>query len=420
MRKLSMLRLMAVLSGLWAAMAYIGCGGVARLGPAAFAADATLYEQKDLVTSTGTPVAAGASRVPLPGITEHGRAAKPPARQVPITFPAKLYDYVSYAVTNLPPHYKTASIASSIFAPANNPITNAGANLGRVLFYDKHLSSNNTVSCGSCHIQRTGFGDPRQFSDGFEGKLTKRHAMALSNVRYYRNGRYFWDERAISLEMQTLMPIANEIEMGSDLKTLPAKLAALSYYPPLFQSAFGTPEITTDRMAKALAQFLRSMVTYGSKYDQAAVLGQTGFETVFTHEELHGKAVFFASNCHFCHSTDVQTAIQAVNNGLDADILDPGAGGGRFKVPSLRNVAVRQRFMHDGRFGSLDEVIEFYNSAVEPNPSLSPLLKGSDGMPKRLNLSEPDKADLKAFLETLTDEAFLNDPRFSDPFEEER
>ena len=410
---------MVVLPGLWAAIAYIASGGVPRLGPTAFAADATLQKQH-VITSVGASALPGASmRARVPETTGNRSAAPGPARPAsPVTFPAKLYDYVSYAVTNLPEHYKKASIASSEFAPADNPITNAGANLGRVLFYDKHLSANNTVSCGSYHIQRTGFGDPRTFSDGFEGKLTKRHAMALSNVRYYRGGRYFWDERAISLEMQTLMPIVNEVEMGSDLKTLPAKLSALNYYPPLFQWAFGTPEITTDRIAKALAQFLRSMVTYGSKYDQAAVLGQTGFEKVFSHEELHGRAVFLASNCHFCHSTDVQTAIQAVNNGLDADILDPGAGEGRFKVPSLRNIAVRQRFMHDGRFGSLDEVIEFYNSAVEPSPSLSPLLRAPDGTPKRLNLSEQDKADLKAFLETLTDEAFLTDSRFSDPFEE--
>jgi cytochrome c peroxidase len=367
-----------------------------------------------------TPVLAGASmRVRLLETAGNVPAAPRSARpMLPITFPAKLYDYVSYAVTNLPEHYKKASIASSDFAPSDNPITNAGANLGRVLFYDKHLSANNTVSCASCHIQRTGFGDPRTFSDGFQGKLTKRHAMALSNVRYYRRGRYFWDERAISLEMQTLMPIVNEVEMGSDLKTLPSKLSGLSYYPPLFQSAFGTPEITTDRIGKALAQFLRSMVTYGSKYDQAAILGQTGFEKVFSHEELHGRAVFMASNCHFCHSTDAQLAIQAVNNGLDADIPDPGAGGGRFKAPSLRNVAVRQRFMHDGRFGSLDEVIQFYDSAVEYNPSLSPLLRAPDGMPRRLNLSEQDKADLKAFLETFTDEGFLTDSKFSDPFEE--
>lgn len=417
MRKL-LRKLIAVLPGVLA-VACIGCGGRAQLALPA-AAGATLQRQRSFITTVQAQDFAGAPlRARLLETAANGSAATGPARPVlPVKFPAKLYDYVSYAVTTLPPHYKAASIASSVFAPADNPITNAGANLGRVLFYDKHLSANNTVSCGSCHIQRAGFGDPRQFSDGFEGKLTKRHAMALSNVRYYRGGRYFWDERAISLEMQTLMPIRNEIEMGSDLKTLPSKLSALSYYPPLFQSAFGTPEITTDRIAKALAQFLRSMVTYGSKYDQAAVLGQTGFESVFTHQELHGRAVFLASNCHFCHSTDVQTAIQAVSNGLDADIVDPGAGGGRFKVPSLRNVAVRQRFMHDGRFGSLDEVIQFYDSAVENSPSLSPLLRAPDGTPKRLNLSEQDKADLKAFLETLTDEAFLTDSRFSDPFEE--
>lgn len=336
----------------------------------------------------------------------------------PITFPVRLYDYVGYAITRLPAHYRTPTVASSDFTSPNIPITNAGANLGRVLFYDKHLSANDAVACASCHHQRLGFGDENQFSQGFAGQITKRHSMSLGNVRYYRHGRYFWDERANSLEMQSLMPIADKVEMGSDLRALPGKMAALSYYPPLFQMAFGSPQITTERISRALAQFLRSMVTYQAKYDEAAAAGEDGFERVFTQEELRGKRIFVESRCHFCHSTDLQTALAPTNNGLDADIVDRGNGAGQFKVPSLRNVAVRERYMHDGRFSSLDDVIEFYNSQVNDNPALGGPLRNEDGTVRRLNLSAEDKAALKAFLETLTDEKFLTDPKFSNPFEE--
>lgn len=329
---------------------------------------------------------------------------------------AKLYDYVSYAVTNLPPHFKSAAVASTDITRSDNPITNAGASLGRVLFYDTQLSANNRVACGSCHTQKFGFADAQQFSEGFAGKLTKRHAMALTNARFYRRGRYFWDERAATLETQVLMPISDPVEMGSELRTLPAKLGKLSYYPPLFEAAFGTPEVTNDRIAKALAQFVRSLVSYQSKYDRAFSGGEPDFGAVFTDAELHGRLIFINHGCNLCHSTDAQTTVRIENNGLDSYSPDSGAVDGRFKAPSLRNIAVRQRFMHDGRFSSLDEVIEFYNSNVQDNPSLGGALRAPDGSARKMNLSEQDKADLKAFLETLTDEKFLRDPKFSNPF----
>ncbi len=153
--------------------------------------------------------------------------------------------------------------------PRDNPVTDAGATLGRVLFYDTRLSANNTVACGSCHHQSRAFVDPNRFSKGFEGKLTDRNAMSLVNLRYYPRGRFFWDERARSLEEQVLMPIQSKIEMGQDLTKLVEILAKDDKYPELFRKAFGdSPRSRQARLARAMAQFLRSMVSYQSKYDE--------------------------------------------------------------------------------------------------------------------------------------------------------
>ena len=193
----------------------------------------------------------------------------PPAPNLPNA----MFDYVAYAVTNLPKHYTdpnspAGNLAGTDNTPATNPITNAGATLGRVLFYDRFLSANNTTSCGSCHLQQLGFSDLNPVSKGFQGGFTKRHSMGLSNAKFYQRGHFFSDERAATLEDLVLQPIQDPIEMGNNLSTLIPQMAQTTYYPGLFQAAFGTPDITPDRMASALAQFIRSMVSYQSKYDQ--------------------------------------------------------------------------------------------------------------------------------------------------------
>ncbi len=356
--------------------------------------------------------------------------------------PAVPYDYVAYAVTNLPAHYSNPlqgppqgngpSVAGADNTPINNPITNSGATLGRVLFYDKRLSANDSVSCASCHQQSHGFADPGRLSTGFQGGNTARHAMGLTNAKYYARGRFFWDERAATLEDQVLQPIQNSVEMGMTLPQLETKLSGLTYYPPLFQAAFGSTTVTQDRVAKALAQFVRSLVSYQSKYDQAfkvAPGNPPNFAAVFTPQELQGLQLFGPPggppggigrtlNCNQCHGTAAQIAANTENNGLDATVTDVGAGGGRFKVPSLRNVAARAPFMHDGRFANLDAVIEHYNSGVQDSPNLSPRLRagGPTGPPQRLNLTAEEKAALLALLNTLTDNTFLSDPKFSNPF----
>lgn len=344
----------------------------------------------------------------------------------------------NYANPELPNFFNAPPIQGQINTPNNNPVTDWGATLGRVLFYDTNMSANNTVSCASCHQQEFGFSDPLAFSLGFEGGFTGRNSMGLAQAAYYPNGRFFWDERAETLEDQVLMPIQDHIEMGMDLDLLVAKLNTLDYYPELFDQAFGNEEINSQRISRALSQFVRSMVSFNSKFDEGMAnlqagqnIGNTPFPN-FTGQENMGKALFFSpqTNCATCHGTTNFTAPGARNNGLDLVYEDNGLGivtgnpqdNGLFKVNSLRNVAVTAPFMHDGRFATLMDVIEHYNSGVQPHPNLSPTLRigppGPNVTPRQLNLSEMQKEALVAFLETLTDEVMAEDEKFSNPFSE--
>ncbi|TWT99533.1 Cytochrome c551 peroxidase precursor [Botrimarina colliarenosi] len=351
------------------------------------------------------------------GLLSLPASAAPP--QVP-GLPSQTAEYIKYALQDLPTHFQVGEVAALDNTPADNLLTDAGATLGRVLFYDTRLSHDSSISCASCHQQANGFSDPDQFSEGINGQRGDRHSMALANGKYYVNGAAFWDERAESLEAQALMPIENPLEMGATLSEVVDKLGQTTFYPTLFTAAFGTAEITPERIGKAIAQFERAMVSYQSKFDTAFAPGSTtpDFESVFTADELAGQAIFHgAGRCSGCHTTEAQVGQQIANVGLDADPLDgvpvdEGAGEGRFKTPSLRNVAVRGHFMHDGRFSSLQEVVEFYSTGVQDNESLDESLRN----PLRLRLSEQEVSQLVAFLETLTDETFLTSDLFSDPF----
>ncbi|MDV5169678.1 cytochrome-c peroxidase [Photobacterium rosenbergii] len=345
------------------------------------------------------------------------------------------HDYEAYLAAQ-PKYYTRISspfgnVDSQNNTPFDNRVTNAGANLGRVIFYDVRLSANNSVACASCHIQKHGFTDPKTFSDGFDGGKTGRHSMSLSNAAYYRNGKFFWDERADTLEDQVLMPIQDEVEMGMNLFDLEVKMGETSYYAELFNEAFGDEAITSERISRALAQFIRTMVTYESKYDQAFTAGEwddPNFEAVFSEQEMLGLKLFSgfpgterdSLGCIACHQTSAHTMDQAHVNGLDADTSsDQGAGNGFFKSPSLRNIAVGAPYMHDGRFATLMEVVEFYNSGIERHRNLSPDLTSNGqtgGTPIRMSLSQEEKEALVAFMEALTDENFLANPIYSDPF----
>ncbi|MBS0659304.1 MAG: c-type cytochrome [Verrucomicrobia bacterium] len=330
----------------------------------------------------------------------------------------------NYSNPALPPAFLVNPILGQDNTPAANPITNAGATLGRVLFYDKRLSANQTVSCSSCHQQGAGFSDPRQFSVGFQGGLTGRNSMGLAHARWYQRRAFFWDERAATLEDQVLQPIQNAVEMGMTLPDLVNRLSAEPYYATLFTSAFGTPVINSDRISRALAQFVRSIVSVQSKYDQ----GVTQNFTNFTAEENNGRAIFnqpTRGNCAACHGTDNFVPGPAINNnGLENPYVDKGVGAltgrpqdeGLFKVPSLRNIELTAPYMHDGRFPTLDAVVNFYNAGVVNHPNLSPPLRGPGGQPRRLNLSQADRNALVAFLRTLTDNNLATNPIYSDPF----
>ncbi len=345
-------------------------------------------------------------------------------------------DYYNYANPDLPNHFATGQVAGIDNTPNNNPVTDEGATLGRVLFYDKIMSANNTVSCASCHIQERGFADESAFSIGFEGGLTGRNSMGLANAGYYDNGRFFWDERANTLEDQVLLPIQDQVEMGLTLTELVSKIRAQDYYQPLFTDAFGSSDVTTDRISLALSQFVRSMVSYESPYD-AGLIAVNGDEDDdfpnFSELENLGKNLFFSNRtqCANCHETATFSGDQARNNGLDAILTDLGVGGvtgnnndqGEFKVNSLRNIALTGPYMHDGRFATLQEVVEFYNSGIQNSPGLDNRLRAggggrgnNNGNPIRMNLNGQEIDALVAFLNTLTDDSFTADVKFSDPF----
>lgn len=333
----------------------------------------------------------------------------------------------NYADPELPAFFNLMPNTDEINTPGNNQITNWGATLGRVLFYDVTLSANNTISCASCHAQTDGFSDRNQFSEGFDGGETGRNSMGLSNSMYYENGNFFWDERAESLEEQVLMPIQDEIEMGLTLGEMVIKIETQPYYPLLFERAFGDQEINSERVSLALAQFVRSMITYQSKYDigRAQVNNPNTDFPNFSELENLGKRVFFSprTECSSCHTSDMFVGDRARNNGLDAVLTDLGLGAvngnsddnGKFKTGSLRNIELTAPYMHDGRFNSLAEVVEHYNSGIENSPNLDNRLR-ENGQPIRMNLSQQEKDALVAFMNTLTDQNFISDPKFSDPF----
>lgn len=371
-----------------------------------------------------------------------GCAAEPAGPEVPtppsvdpplwagaLTLPAEPFNYASPA---LPAYLVNGPIPAQRNTPADNPVTNWGASLGRVLFYDTRLSANHAIACASCHVQARGFSDPQVLSRGFQGGLTGRHSMGLLNAAYYPNGRSFWDERAAALEAQVLVPIQDTVEMGMSLELLVARLEAISWYPALFERAFGTPVVTSDRIARALAQFVRSMVSYQTKFDAGrgtlppqANLAQAVFPN-YTPQEQLGKALFFdqRGNCAACHGTETFTAPGPRNNGLDLIPADLGVAGvtgnpalaGHFKVPSLRGVAERAPYMHDGRFATLEAVIDHYSTGVQASATLSPQLRTPTGDPRRPNFTPQERAALVAFLGTLSDPVLATDPRWANPF----
>ena len=336
----------------------------------------------------------------------------------------------NYANPPLPDFLADSFIARFDNTPTDNPISNWGATLGRVLFYDTDLSLTQTLSCASCHQQAFGFADTARFSIGHTGGKTTRHGMSLINARYYQNGRFFWDERAATLEDQVLQPIQDSIEMGMTIERMIERLQAKPYYPILYRYAFGSETINANRTAQALAQFVRSIVSYRAKYDVARADVKSRYEPFpkFTSQENAGKDLFMNNltvNCGGCHNTDLFISDQPRNNGSQLINTDPGIfihtrnanDLGKFKAPSLKSILLRKYYMHDASLQGIDAVIEHYNIGILPNPNLDDhLVNSGTKLPQIMNLSQAEILALKAFLATLTDHALVSDEAFSNPF----
>ncbi len=313
--------------------------------------------------------------------------------------------------------------------PEDNPLTEAGVELGRFLFFDPILSGNEKMACADCHFPQSGFTDNLAVSTGTDGIAGLRSSMSLVNAGYFTKG-LFWDGRIKTLEEQALLPVEDVIELHNDWESVVEKMQVHADYPTRFRIAFGinsTDEITKELAVKAIAQFERSLISFNSKYDRVV-----RNEAFFEEDELTGFELFFDepnnlpdAECGHCHNAPLFTVNQYFNNGLDSvgsleDFKDKGLGAvtnnlfdnGKFRAPSLRNIALTAPYMHDGRFQTLEEVIDHYNEGAHFADNIDPLIKT-----KGLGLSAQNKKDLIAFLHTLTDTSFVNNPAYQNPFE---
>ncbi len=331
------------------------------------------------------------------------------------------YNPIPYTL-EIPAHFPTLEI------PSDNPMTVEGVQLGRRLFYDPILSADNTMSCSSCHKLEHNFTDGNSTSEGIDGIAGRRSAMSLENIAFFYNG-LAWDGKHMTLEEQALEPVTNEIELHNTWGNVIEDLKNHDDYPTRFRKAFGIEsidDITKELAAKAIAQFERIIISNGnSKYDQI----ESG--SIFPSDaEFNGFDMYFDlsidtpdAECSHCHGGVLLTTNEYINNGLDEAIdltsfNDLGRGevtgylfdNGKFRVPSLRNIALTAPYMHDGRFQTLEEVIDHYNSGGHYAENRDPLIQP-------LGLTEQNKSDLITFLHTLTDTTYLSNPDLSNPFE---
>ncbi len=337
-------------------------------------------------------------------------------------------DKVSYEPTpyvlEIPSHFPDMVI------PTDNPMTVEGVALGRKLFYEELLSGDNTMSCAACHAPSAAFSDPNRFSTGIDGMEGTRNAMALINLGW--DDFFLWDGSAISLEEQILLPVEDPIEMHEEWPNAVAELNASETYRNMFFKAFGEEGINPGKVAKAIAQFIRTMISGASKFDvmykyennlSLSANEQALFVTI-TPSEWSGYDLFKSLNgadCFHCHNGPFMRVKKFSNNGLDATFTDLGRGAvsgnpddnGKFKVPTLRNIAYSAPYMHDGRFETIDEVIDHYSHGIQLSSTLDPLIEFS--AQGGVQLDPLEKELLKQFLMTLTDDAFVNNPNFQDP-----
>ncbi len=321
----------------------------------------------------------------------------------------------------------------------DNPITDAKATLGRVLFYDKNLSTDNTVSCASCHQQAMAFSDIEDVSTGVNGE-TGRHSMRLINARFAAEARFFWDERAATLEAQTTQPIQDHAEMGFSgtdgapgLADLLTKLTALEYYQELFQFVYGDTTITEARLQECLAQFVRSIQSFDSKYDSGRALvnaDNVDFPN-FTAQENQGKSLFLrppnqnGAGCITCHAApEFDIDPQSLNNGVTGVFGSTTTTDFTVtRAPTLRDIfnsagILNGSLMHDASLASIPAVVAHYNDIdATGNTNLDNRLQGgTGGNGQNLNLSAADMEAIEAFIKTLSGTNVYTDTKWSDPF----
>lgn len=293
----------------------------------------------------------------------------------------------------------------------NNTLTADGFTLGRTLFYDPILSSDNTISCGSCHQQFAAFSHSgHDVSHGIFGLLGTRNAPVIQNLNW--NTSFMHDGGINNIEVMPLGPITNPIEMNETMTSVVSKLSLSTKYKRLFTNAFGDDVVTSQRIFKAMAQFMGTIYSYNSKYDMVK-LGKS----TFSGQEQAGYNTF-VQKCASCHKEPLFTDHEFRNNGLSVNVQYNDSGRARitgnaldkykFKTPTLRNIEKSGPYMHDGRFTSLDQCINHYSSGITTSTTLDPLLTNG------ISLSAQEKADIKAFLKTLTDTKFLTDSRYSE------
>ncbi len=304
---------------------------------------------------------------------------------------------------------------SAVYKFEGNTLTNNGFNLGKKLFYDARLSADQTVSCGSCHQQFAGFANSdHKVSHGINNCLGKRNAPVLFNLAWQKE--FFWDGGAKNLEIVPINAITDACEMGTDLNRIVDFLNHTNPYPQLFNDAFGTSTINSQNFLKALAQFTATMVSANSKYDKVM---RNPSQNTFSTDEAMGYQLF-KEKCANCHTEPLFTNFSYTNNGLDLNSVDEGrkiitglnSDKGKFRIPTLRNIELSAPYMHDGRFNTLDKVLTHYDSGVQPNENVDPILARNAQL--GIALSTIQKNQLISFLKTLTDDEFIKNKIFSE------
>lgn len=337
-----------------------------------------------------------------------------------------LEDYPADFTLHFPSYYTRTGGAPRQF-------DNGMATLGRVLFYDKNLSSDRTISCASCHRQEIGFSDDIAFSQGVNNRSTARNSLALGSTfnfnEYYGNPTFggvpfFWDNRAFTVSEQAKQTFGNPDEMGMHMSDVVKRVNELEYYEPFFKKEFFN-RVDETNVLRAISEFVNSIGSFDSKFDHALANHYDRFNNItniegasfkdYTDSENRGKDLYL-QNCASCHSNSFGApSVIAANNGLYENYTDQGDAG-EFKVPTLRNITLTGPYMHDGSIATLEEVIEHYSSGIKNNSKLNHRLMDNSNNPLRMNFSQQDKDDFIAFFRTLEDEGLMKEERFSDPF----